>query len=174
MPASQNSVPSPVSPRHKGLKSWKSCHELVLAVYRATADWPRREQYGLIAQARRAAYSAAANIAEGSAKRGSREFCRFLDISLGSIAELSYTLLLARDWITSNRRIGERSKRYEITLVVLPGGFIARFVGDRSDPRPPQLEYRSVELTCLRFPASPLPRIPASLTSSPSPAAPTR
>jgi four helix bundle protein len=97
MPASQNSVPSPVSPRHKGLKSWKSCHELVLAVYRATADWPRREQYGLIAQARRAAYSAAANIAEGSAKRGSREFCRFLDISLGSIAELSYTLLLARD-----------------------------------------------------------------------------
>ncbi len=55
------------------------------------------EQYGLISQARRASYSASANIAEGSAKRGSREFRRFLDISLGSLSELCYILLLARD-----------------------------------------------------------------------------
>jgi four helix bundle protein len=68
-----------------------------LAVYRITSKWPRREQYGLSSQARRAAYSTAANIAEGSAKKGSKEFCRFLNISLGSISELSYILLLARD-----------------------------------------------------------------------------
>ena len=37
------------------------------------------------------------NIAEGSAKRGSREFRRFLDISLGSMSELSYCLRLARE-----------------------------------------------------------------------------
>ncbi|MEA2724940.1 MAG: hypothetical protein QOH59_2711, partial [Gemmatimonadales bacterium] len=43
------------------------------------------------------AYSAAANIAEGAAKRGTREFRRFLDISLGSLSELSYILQLARD-----------------------------------------------------------------------------
>ena len=30
-------------------------------------------------------------------KRGPREFRRYLDISLGSLSELSYTLLLARD-----------------------------------------------------------------------------
>jgi four helix bundle protein len=53
--------------------------------------------YGLTSQARRAAYSAAANIAEGSAKRGSAEFRRFLNITLGSLSELSYILLLARD-----------------------------------------------------------------------------
>ena len=46
---------------------------------------------------RRAAHSAAANIAEGCAKRGSKEFRRYLDISLGSLSELSYTLMLARD-----------------------------------------------------------------------------
>src|SRR3712207_1534901 len=83
--------------RHERLKSWAACHDLTLAVYRATRTWPGAETYSLVAQARRAAYSAAANIAEGSAKRGSAEFRRFLNISLGSLAELSYILVLARD-----------------------------------------------------------------------------
>jgi four helix bundle protein len=83
--------------RHEGLKSWVACHELTLAVYRITREWPSRERYGLTSQARRASYSASANIAEGSAKRGAREFRRFLDISLGSLTELSYIFLLARD-----------------------------------------------------------------------------
>lgn len=83
--------------RHEQLKSWRACHELALAVYRITGDWPAREQYGLTSQARRASYSASANIAEGSAKRGAREFRRSLDISLGSLSELSYVFLLARD-----------------------------------------------------------------------------
>jgi four helix bundle protein len=83
--------------RHEGLKSWSACHDLTLAAYRASGRWPTHERYGLTSQARRAAYSAAANIAEGSAKRGATEFRRFLNISLGSLAELSYGLRLARD-----------------------------------------------------------------------------
>jgi four helix bundle protein len=70
---------------------------LVLAVYRATASFPKHELYGLTSQARRSAFSAAVNIVEGSAKRGPAEFRRFLDISVGSLAELAYTLRLARD-----------------------------------------------------------------------------
>lgn len=84
-------------PRYVDLKSWMACHDLALRIYRLTAEWPRNEQYGLTSQARRAAYSAAANIAEGSAKRGGREFRRFLDISIGSLSELTYVLILARD-----------------------------------------------------------------------------
>jgi four helix bundle protein len=84
-------------PRHAGLTSWVACHELVLSVYRLTGEWPVRERYGLTSQARRAAYSAAANIAEGSAKGGVREFRRYLNIAIGSISELTYILLLARD-----------------------------------------------------------------------------
>ena len=83
--------------RHERLKSWAACHELALAIHRLTKDWPANEQYGLTSQARRASYSASANIAEGSAKRGAREFRRYLDMSLGSLSELSYILLLARD-----------------------------------------------------------------------------
>jgi len=66
-------------------------------VYRVTQSFPRHELYGLTSQARRAAFSVAASIAEGSAKRGGREFGRYLDIALGSLSELSYVLLLARD-----------------------------------------------------------------------------
>jgi four helix bundle protein len=84
-------------PRYEGLKSWVACHELVLTIYRVTSEWPSKEHYGLTSQAKRAAYSAAANIAEGSAKQGVREFRRFLNIAIGSISELTYILLLARD-----------------------------------------------------------------------------
>jgi four helix bundle protein len=82
---------------YERFQAWQTCHELTLAVYRTTRDWPQQELYGLTAQARRAAFSAAANIAEGSAKRGGREFRRYLDISLGSLSELSYILMLAKD-----------------------------------------------------------------------------
>jgi four helix bundle protein len=58
---------------------------------------PREERYGLTAQARRAAHSAAANIAEGWAKHGRRDLCLYLSISRGSLAELGYTLRLAFD-----------------------------------------------------------------------------
>jgi four helix bundle protein len=43
------------------------------------------------------AYSSASNIAEGCAKKGKAEFRRYLNITLGSLSELSYTLLLAKD-----------------------------------------------------------------------------
>ncbi len=77
--------------------AWKQAHQLVQNVYRVTQSFPRHELYGLTSQARRAAFSVAASIAEGSAKRGGREFGRYLDIALGSLSELSYVLLLARD-----------------------------------------------------------------------------
>ena len=88
--------PFPVH-RYERLAAWQRCHELTLAVYRTSSEWPPIERFGLVTQARRAAGSACANIAEGSAKRGSAEFRRFLDISLGSLAELSYWLRLAKD-----------------------------------------------------------------------------
>ena len=96
------SVPEPClqylpMPKYRRFQAWEACHQVCLAVYKATSSWPSSERFGLTSQARRAAHSAAANIAEGSAKQGPREFRRYLDISLGSLSELSYTLELARD-----------------------------------------------------------------------------
>jgi len=73
------------------------------------------ERFGLTSQARRAAFSAAANIVEGAAKRGRAEFRRFLDISLGSLAELGYILCLAREleFLTpeASRQLGDLHTR---------------------------------------------------------------
>ena len=68
-----------------------------MAVYRVTSEWPPDERYGLTAQARRAAFSAAANIAEGASRGTAKQFRHFLDVTLGSLGELGYTLLVARD-----------------------------------------------------------------------------
>jgi four helix bundle protein len=77
--------------------AWKMAHRLALEVYEVTETWPAGEKYGLTAQVRRAALSAATNIAEGSAKRGPRELRRYLDITLGSLSEVSYLLRFSRD-----------------------------------------------------------------------------
>jgi four helix bundle protein len=83
---------------YERFEAWRLAHRLALEVYGATERWPRNELYGLTSQTRRAALSVPTNIAEGAAKRGRREFARFLDIALGSLAELSYLLRFARDW----------------------------------------------------------------------------
>jgi four helix bundle protein len=77
------------------LKAWRAAHELAVSVYRLTADWNTRERYGLTAQVRRAAFSVPVNIVEGSRRRGRREFRRFLDVAVGSLAEVEYTLKFA-------------------------------------------------------------------------------
>ena len=82
---------------YEQFRAWQECHKLVLETYRATKSFPREELYGLTSQARRAAFSAAVNIVEGSAKHGAREYRRFLDVSIGSLAELGYAFRVARE-----------------------------------------------------------------------------
>jgi four helix bundle protein len=81
----------------KNLEVWQVAHKVACEVYRVTTNFPRAEEYGLTAQLRRSAASMAANIAEGSGRRGDVEFSRFVRISLGSATELEYHLLLSRD-----------------------------------------------------------------------------
>ena len=82
---------------YERLDAWKAAHSLVLQVYRSTRSFPSEERYGLSSQLRRAAFGVVANIVEGSAKKGAREFRRYLDIAVGSVAEIRYTLRLVRD-----------------------------------------------------------------------------
>ena len=77
------------------LKVWEKGHRLTLAVYEATARFPREELYGLTSQMRRSCASVPTNIAEGCGRDA--ELARFLRIAPGSASEVEYHLLLARD-----------------------------------------------------------------------------
>jgi four helix bundle protein len=82
---------------YRNLVAWQKSMTLAEAVYRATADYPLEERYGLTAQMRRAAVSIPSNIAEGQGRRSTdEEFARFLRISLGSNCELDTQLELSQ------------------------------------------------------------------------------
>ena len=81
---------------HRSLNAWKQAMTLVVDVYSLTASFPQQEQYGLVSQLRRAAVSVPANIAEGAARNGSKEFLHFLGIASGSLSELDTLIDLAR------------------------------------------------------------------------------
>lgn len=79
------------------LAVWQKAHEITLVVYRISSTFPSDERFGLTSQIRRCASSVPANIAEGSARGSDADYARFLQIALGSSAELDYHLLLAHD-----------------------------------------------------------------------------
>jgi four helix bundle protein len=80
---------------YKDLLVWQQGMELAAAVYRLTRSWPKEEQYGLTSQARRAAVSVPANIAEGYGRENLGSYVQFLKIAQGSLKELETHLLLA-------------------------------------------------------------------------------
>lgn len=76
---------------------WQKSRKLVKLVYLLTQQLPNEEKFGLTSQARRAAVSIPANIAEGSGRRTNPDFSNFLDIANGSSFELEALLLLCLD-----------------------------------------------------------------------------
>jgi four helix bundle protein len=82
---------------YKDLMVWEKAHSLTLAIYRETNAFPKDERFGLTSQVRRACSSIPANLAEGCGRRSDGEMGRFVQIAMGSGAELSYHLLLCRD-----------------------------------------------------------------------------
>lgn len=81
----------------RNLTVWQKAHQLTLAVYSVTQQFPSDERYGLTSQIRRAATSIPTNIAEGCGYGSDAELKRFLQIAMGSASEVDYQLLLARD-----------------------------------------------------------------------------
>jgi four helix bundle protein len=83
--------------RFSDLAVWQKAHELTLATYRLTENFPRSEQYGIVSQLRRSSASVSANIAEGFGRRTTKELLRYLQISRGELEETRYFLILSRD-----------------------------------------------------------------------------
>lgn len=71
--------------------------DLVTDIYKLTNTFPSDERFGIISQMQRAALSCPTNIAEGSAKSSTKDFSRFLEISVGSLYELETELNVSRN-----------------------------------------------------------------------------
>ena len=84
-------------PLHQKLKAWQHAQRLAVECVKAARRFPEYEQDALADQLRRACYSIPLNIAEGSARRGTREYRRYLDTAWGSLAEVQTALEIARD-----------------------------------------------------------------------------
>ena len=79
------------------LDVFKMAHRLVLEVYRKTSLFPKEEIYGLTSQMRRASSSVPMNICEGASRLTKAEYRHFVGIARGSVGEISYQLMLAKD-----------------------------------------------------------------------------
>jgi four helix bundle protein len=69
--------------------------DFVTRMYAATARFPAAERFGLTSQMRRAATSIPSNIAEGAARKGRKDYVRFLYTARGSLSELDTQIEVA-------------------------------------------------------------------------------
>ena len=81
---------------YKELTVWQKGIHLVEEVYALTAKFPVDEKYGLASQMQRAAVAVPSNIAEGYLRGHRKEYVQFLNIALGSAAELETQLIICK------------------------------------------------------------------------------
>ena len=92
---------------YKELVVWQKAIKLTVEVYKATDNYPKTEIYGLTSQSRKSTVSIPSNIAEGWTRQHLQEYLQFLNIALGSAAELETQLTIAEKL---NLLSGEDSK----------------------------------------------------------------
>ncbi|HQV69235.1 MAG TPA: four helix bundle protein [Thermoflexales bacterium] len=80
---------------YRDLRVWQAAIDLSVIIYKITESFPKHEQFGLMSQMRRASVSIGSNIAEGF-NRSSKEFGRFVEMAMGSLAELETQCEIAK------------------------------------------------------------------------------
>lgn len=80
---------------YEDLKVWQKAMLLVTDIYRVTESFPKKEQYRLTDQLCRAAISVPSNIAEGSARRSTKDYIRFINIAYSSLMECETQIRIA-------------------------------------------------------------------------------
>jgi four helix bundle protein len=79
------------------LNVWKKAHQLVLNIYKITADFPSLEQHTLADQLKRSSSGVAAAICEGFQKRNKQDKTRLYNDAQSALNDVYYLLLLTRD-----------------------------------------------------------------------------
>jgi len=77
------------------LEVWQEAMKLVVCVHGLVDGFPRKEQFALSDQLRRAVVSVPSNIAEGFGRDTHRDFAHFLAVSRGSLYEVDTQVEIA-------------------------------------------------------------------------------
>jgi four helix bundle protein len=101
---------------YKKLIIYKKSKELVMETYKMCDALPKQEFFTLAPQIKRAAVSILLNIVEGYNKKSRKEYCRFIDISIGSANELEVLFELTRDlkYLKDNDYDALNNKLFEV------------------------------------------------------------
>jgi len=80
----------------RDLEVWQIAMDMVGVIYDIIEVLPDSERFALANQLKRPAVSVPSNIAEGSARNGTKELIQFLHIARGSLAEVETQLEIAK------------------------------------------------------------------------------
>lgn len=83
--------------RFYDLEAWKKARKLNLEIYKMTRADAFKKDFILVDQVRRSSVSIMANLAEGFARKGNKEFLQFISIAEGSLCELQSHLFISLD-----------------------------------------------------------------------------
>jgi len=104
----------------ENLDVFKKSHKITLELYRITKQFPLDEKFGLISQIRRASSSICAILIEGSHRNNRVEYRQFCGIARGSVGELKYHLLLAKDLeYINNQKYNELIREIDVISKML-------------------------------------------------------
>lgn len=79
----------------KELKIWQKGLTIATNTFSIAKSFPKEHKYGLGHQITKSGVSIPSNIAEGSSRASSKDYRRFVEISLGSCFELETQFLIA-------------------------------------------------------------------------------
>lgn len=96
---------------HRKLKVWQASMEFVGELYGELEKFPAHEKFGLASQLQRAAVSIPSNIAEGAARKSTKELIQFLYVARGSLSELDTQLEICLRVGLLERAVHERLAR---------------------------------------------------------------
>ncbi len=80
---------------YRDLLVWQKSMDLAMEIYAVVKNFPKEELYGLTSQMKRSALSVPSNIAEGSSRRTTGEFMRYINIATGSLAEIETQIIFS-------------------------------------------------------------------------------
>ncbi|MHB8997272.1 MAG: four helix bundle protein [Armatimonadota bacterium] len=117
-------------PMYGQLQVCGQAKRLTVMVYRAVREFPAHERFGISSQLSRAALSVGANIVEGQRRGTTKDFRNFVCMAEGSLAELQYTWVIAREleYVSDDvfRSIWQQSVELEKMLQALRRGLDRR------------------------------------------------